>query len=42
MGLKSSTLLQEEDIEDIQKETGCKNPKFATVFNGKFKMADLM
>ena len=24
MGLKSSTLLQEEDIEEIQNETGCK------------------
>lgn len=24
MGLKSSTLLQEEDIEELQNETGCK------------------
>lgn len=24
MGLKSSTLLQEEDIEELQKETGCR------------------
>ena len=24
MGLKSSTLLQEEDLEEIQNETGCK------------------
>ena len=25
MGLKSSTLLQEEDIEELQNETGCKS-----------------
>ena len=24
MGLKSSTLLQEEDIEELQNETGCR------------------
>ena len=28
MGLKSSTLLQEEDIEELQNETGCKLKAF--------------
>ena len=29
MGLKSSTLLQEEDIAELQNETGCKLKAFS-------------